>query len=395
MLIEVLGLGMPVAAAFGWWVGRRPPVQKSKVPSSRYRLHPTFLSSLNSNRSCSIVEEIYRLNPDSVDLRFALAALYREQGDYSRAVEMHQSILENDRLHASLYARVTMELARDYLSAGFLDRAEEMLDQLVAKHLLMRESLQLLLGIYEQTKEWSKAIIVAKRLRYQGEKCDYLIAQYHCELAQQSLLEGRVYEALTHYQHACLVEPGCVRANIGMAQFHQQRQEYAKAICHYRAVFDSHADYLALVVEPMYACFQAIERADEFVRELRNNNYYRSFVSVMHVVAKHIDSVNGRRQALAFVQTELQYLPALSLLLQAVQWAPAKSPAQQTQLQLWQQVLERHLKKRKSFSCRHCGHRYDSMSWRCHACDEWAQVVPLVDQSRIHRCAETMTEFSI
>lgn len=395
MVIEVLCLGMPIAAAFGWWVGRRPAAQIKPPSPSRYRLHPTFLSALDGNRSCSIVEEIYRLNPDSIDLRFALAALYREQGNYSQAVEMHQSILDNDHLHASLYALVSMELARDYLSAGFLDRAEDMLDQLVAKQLLMREALQLLLEIYEQTKEWGKAIVVAKRLRYQGDKCDHIIAQYHCELAEEALVHGQPYESLTHYQHACLVESGCVRGNIGLATFHRQRQEYSKAICHYRAVYERHPDYLALVVQSMYECYQAIGEADPFIRELQNNNYYRSFVSVIQVVAKHIERVHGKTPALAFIQTELQYLPSLDLLNEAIAWTQAKSPLQQTQLYLWQSVLERNLRKKRGFSCKHCGHRHDKMIWRCHACNEWAQVVPLTDQSRIHRCVQTVEEFSI
>lgn len=395
MLIEILGLGMPVAAAFGWWVGTRPVGKKTKLEHLRYHLHPAFLSALNGNRTCSIVEEIYRLNPDSMDLRFALAALYREQGDYSRAVEMHQSILDDDHLHASLYARVSIELARDYLSAGFLDRAEEMLDQLVAKHLLMRESLSLLLTIYEQIKDWQKAIVVAKRLRYQGEKCDYLIAQYHCELAQQALVSNTVFDALTHYQHACLIESGCVRANIGLAQFYQQQQEYSRAICHYRAVFDSNPDYLALVIEPMYACYQAINRADEFVRQLQNNNDYRSFASVIQIIAKHTDQVTGRPAALDFLQSELQYFPSLTLLALALQWVQANNPAQQARLMLWHQVLESNLKKQKGYSCRHCGHRHERMVWHCHACDQWGQVVPLTDQSRIHRCEDVLNEFSI
>ena len=395
MLIETIALGMPVAAAFGWWVGRKAPKKKAHPMASRYNLNHAFLGEQSNHRSCLIVEEIYRMNPASIDLRFALAALYREQGDYSRAVEMHQSILEKDQLHSGLYARVSVELARDYLSAGFLDRAEGILDQLVNKRLLIRESLRILLEIYEQTKEWSKAIIIAKRLRYEGEKSDYLIAQYNCELADLALLNSDRYTALMHYQHACLIEPNCVRGNIGMARFYQQRKEYVKAIQHYYPVWDNHPDFLALIVEPMYACYEAIGREDEFVCHLEKNTYYRSFVSVAMVIVKHIHRKAGPEQALINVQEELRSSTSLQLLHLAVLWSSGSSPAMSTGLRLWQEVLERNLVKRKAFSCKHCGHRYDKMDWRCHACNTWAQVVPLIDQSCIHRCTEKLTEFSI
>jgi lipopolysaccharide assembly protein B len=384
MLIEVLGLGMPVAAAFGWWMGCKNTAQQAQSASLRYSLNNSFLNSTGRSRSRSIVEEIYRLNPGSVDLRFALAALYREQGDYSRAVDMHQSILEKKELQSDLYARVSIELARDYLSGGFLDRAEEMLHRLVNKQLLMKESLRLLLGIYEQTKEWSKAIVVAKRLRYQGEKCNFLIAQYFCELAQQALSHGQIYEALKNYQHACLIESESARANIGIAEFHQQRGEFAKAICHYQVVFDKHPDLLSLIIEPMYACHEAIGNADAYINQLQENSYYRSFVSVILVIVKHIDKKKGPQQALARVHEEMGSSASLQLLHLSIMWSLRDKVGLTPGLRLWQEVLERHLGRSKAFSCKGCGHRHEQMRWLCNACNEWTKVVPLIDCSRIH-----------
>lgn len=392
MLVEILGLGMPVAASFGWWVGRKNTKAVGSSVSLRYSLNHSMLDISDGSRSRSIVEELHRLNPTSVDLRFALAALYREQGDYSQAVEMHESILNQKQLQTGLYARVSIELARDYLSAGILDRAEGMLHRLVNKQLLMKESLRLLLDIYEQTKEWSKAIVVAKRLRYQGQKCDYLIAQYNCELAQSAVSRGQAYAALMHYQHACLVEPNCTRANIGIARFYQQRKEYVKAICHYRNVFDNHPVYLSLIVDPLYYCFCAIGRSNEFIKELQANTYYRSSVSVAMVIVKHIDKNEGRDAALACVDEELSSSASLELLHVAVMWSLHDTKNNVSSLRLWQEVLERNLDKRPVFSCKNCGYHHDQLYWKCDACGEWARIVPLLDEPRVQHFVEKPAE---
>lgn len=397
MLIEIMGLGMPVAAAFGWWVGQKSPADKPKAVALRYSLNKSFLNATQDNRSCSIVEEIYRMNPSSTDLCFALAALYREKGDFTRAVELHQSILEKKQLKTELYARVSIELARDYLSAGFLDRAEDRLRRLVNKQLLMRESLGLLLEIYEQTKEWHKAIIIAKRLRYQGEKCDYLIAQYCCELAQQSLAANQVFDALKSYQHACLIDPNCARANIGVAKFHQECKEYVRAICHYRVVYDHHPELLSLIIEPMYDCYKVIDRADELIDLVRSNGYYRGFISAIMLIAKHLHKQESEAAALAFLHDELRSSSSLRMLHLAIMWSIHSNRNQGPSLRLWQEVLERNFRRSKDFSCRACGHTFDEMHWHCSACGEWAQVVPLLDHTRIHRHqrARELADFSI
>lgn len=394
MLIELLGLGMPMAAAFGWWVGRKNAGKRSHLALARHSLSQQSLARSNHHRSRLIVEDIYRMNPASVDLQFALAALYREQGDYSRAVDMHQSILENKQLQSGLYARVSIELARDYLSAGFLDRAENCLNTLVDKQLLLTEALHLLLEIYEQTKEWKKAIVIAKRLKYLGEESHYLIAQYCCELAQEDLLRGRLSEAFRHYQHACLIDARCARANLGLAELYQQQQDHVKAIFHYRVLLDNHPDYLSLMVEPLYACYEALERSDEFLTELQANAYYRSFISVILIQVKHIDKTQGREKALNFIDDALRTSASLHLLHVAMVWSFQDGTRISRGLRSWQMALERYLASKKLFACKGCGQRYDKLHWHCEACGDWGAIVPLMDQARIHQSSKQAIDYA-
>ena len=55
------------------------------------------------------------------------------------------------------------ELGQDYLKAGLLDRAESVFDKLIGTR-RNEEALRSLLEIYQQEKEWQKAIDIASRL---------------------------------------------------------------------------------------------------------------------------------------------------------------------------------------------------------------------------------------
>lgn len=58
-----------------------------------------------------------------------------------------------------------LELARDFIAAGLLDRAENILSELVRHDEHEEEAAALLIGVYQQMRDWEKAISVATRSR--------------------------------------------------------------------------------------------------------------------------------------------------------------------------------------------------------------------------------------
>ena len=54
-----------------------------------------------------------------------------------------------------------LELARDFVAAGLLDRAENVLISLLNDDELADDARKMLLQIYEQLNEWQKAIDIA------------------------------------------------------------------------------------------------------------------------------------------------------------------------------------------------------------------------------------------
>jgi lipopolysaccharide assembly protein B len=104
---------------------------------------------------------VAKVDPQTIELHFALGSLFRRRGEVERAISMHQNLAERPDLdpQEQKTAGRCYELAQDYLKAGLLDRAEELL-QATGRHAACREqALRFLLDIYEQEKEWDKAIV--------------------------------------------------------------------------------------------------------------------------------------------------------------------------------------------------------------------------------------------
>ena len=81
-----------------------------------------------------------------------------------RAIRIHQNIIARPDLPAEQKDQALLSLAKDYLRAGLLDRAEKMFVRLAQGSRHQLEALEQLCRIYEQEREWQKAIESGQKL---------------------------------------------------------------------------------------------------------------------------------------------------------------------------------------------------------------------------------------
>ena len=113
-----------------------------------------------------------------------------------RAIRVHQNIIARPNLAREQRDQALFALARDYLHAGLLDRAENLFVQLAEDSTYRIESLQRLCKIYEQEHEWQSAVIMARQLEA-AKQPDIAasLSNYYCELAQLALDRGDIAAA--------------------------------------------------------------------------------------------------------------------------------------------------------------------------------------------------------
>src|SRR6478752_2273021 len=141
-------LGFPLFFGLGWIAARidiRQIVRESRaLPRSYFKAIEAFI-------------EVVKVDPETVELHFALGSLFRRRGEYDRAIRMHQHLLDRADLGAEQKTIALAELGHDYLKAGILDRAEEVFQKLEQSP-QAGAARRYLLEIYEQEKDWSRAI---------------------------------------------------------------------------------------------------------------------------------------------------------------------------------------------------------------------------------------------
>src|SRR5690554_2987083 len=221
-MVELFWLLLPVAALSGWLIGRR---RDSRPDSDGGKLHGEYFQGLNyllneqPDKAIEVFTRMVEVDSDTVETHLALGNLFRRRGEVDRAIRIHQNLIARPTLNAEQRSLALLELGMDYMRSGLLDRAEGLFKELAETGNHMEPALRQLLVIYQQEKDWSNAIMVARRLEsISGEALHAVVAQFHCERASEHLAAGREREAQEDVRRALNVDPRCVRASLMEAE---------------------------------------------------------------------------------------------------------------------------------------------------------------------------------
>src|ERR1043166_8559328 len=144
-------LAFPLFFGLGWLAARidiKQLVSESRALPVSYFRGLNFLLNEPPDKAIEAFIEVVKVNPQTVELHFALGSLFRRRGEVERAIRMHQNLVERIDLEQEQRLMALFELAQDYLKAGLLDRAEELFAKLAGTR-FDEAALKFLLDIYE------------------------------------------------------------------------------------------------------------------------------------------------------------------------------------------------------------------------------------------------------
>src|SRR5678815_1745537 len=126
-------LALPLFFALGWLAARidiKHLVSESRALPRSYFKGLNFLLNEQPDKAIEAFIEVVKVEPQTIELHFALGSLFRRRGEVERAIRMHQNLVERPDLEEEKRLHALFELAQDYLKAGLLDRAEELFTKL-------------------------------------------------------------------------------------------------------------------------------------------------------------------------------------------------------------------------------------------------------------------------
>ena len=374
---------LPIPAVFfamGWIAARidiKHLLRESRALPLSYFRGLNFLLNEQPDKAIESFIEVVKVDPQTIDLHFALGNLFRRQGEIDRAIRMHQNLLDRADLPTDKRQAAQFELAQDFHRAGLLDRAEELFVRLDGTtHELASQGF--LLQIYEQEKDWHKAIAATRRMEALAKRPYFKeIAHYYCELAQAALLRSQFQEARSFIDQALAEYKLCTRATILLGDVEAEEGNYAAAIAAWQRIESQNPAFLGLVAERLADAYRRTGDSGQGIRVLRNYEDQYPSLDLLTTLFNQSLAHDGAESATQLIKEELARNPTLLGLDKLLEAQLMAAPAERrNDLELVKNLVAQHIKRLGMYRCEHCGFRAKQYYWRCPGCGKWETYSP-------------------
>jgi lipopolysaccharide assembly protein B len=369
-----------VWAASGWAFGRFVWRDRDGPPA---RISADYIRGLNlvlSRRTDEALElflQMAKVDDETLETHFALGHLFRRRGEVDRAIRVHQNLLARPTLSDEQRDQALYALGEDYLGAGLFDRAEKLFSELTEGGSMATPALERLVYIYEREREWKKAIDTQRRLEVlSGEKSGQ-VAHYYCELAEQAIRDGDMNLAREQLKTTVRSESGALRGTLIRAEIAKREEEFGQALRLYEQILDSDRTFISEVLPDLFACYQAIERPQDFERY------------VTKLIQR--DSRAAGDVAYAAIAGDLTESPALvrcvesfvledEILGNLVDVEDLQSDDAARRTSAFRRIagaLRKLALSNARYRCANCGYSTQRFIWHCPSCKLWESIKPI------------------
>lgn len=375
-MLELLFLLLPLAALSGWVIGRR---RLFAHRSAERLMGLTDLITRRPEKNADVFVQWLEANKETIETHLTLGSLFRRRGEVDKAIGIHQNLITKPSLTQEQRALSLLELSRDYMRAGVLDRAEHILWELVSKEQELEASYQHLIEIYQQGKDWLRAIEVAEKLEKTSHRdMSHHIAHFNCELAEQRWLKGERVEALYFLKKAKSIHPKCVRASLLVGDIEANAGHFKSAIHAYQQVEHQDLAFLSEIVFPLARCYEGLGNPEGMVKYLTHCMQTHPTLAAVLAFSDWLCKTQGEEEAVKFVVEHLRKQPSVKGLLRLIQFNTQRSEGlYRSDLQILQELIEKLASNKPLYRCQACGFSGRTLQWQCPGCKRWDVMKPI------------------
>lgn len=364
------------AVATRWFYTRTKTGSKQRVNQDYFK-GLNFVLNEEPDKAIEVFIKALEVDSETVELHLALGGLFRRKGQVDRATRIHQNLIARPSLTDEQRQHAIYELAQDYYKAGLLDRAENLFSELKESPTYRRRAINGLCGVYQQEKEWQKAIEVLRLHRRQVRPLhSKQVAHYWCELAEDAISLADYDNAERHLRNALSEDRSTARAILLRGELHYQKGEYAQALKLWQSLSISKPSLAELVVAKSIMSYQALGDEKGLKRFLLEGASIPKDVSAFKLWRDSLENALGNTSSIehVFDQVQLQVHgdgPSAAAADFLLDTAEQENLSEQQQGTLLKGLL-RHAKNRKiEYTCIGCGFDTKAMYWYCPNCGEW------------------------
>ena len=383
-MLELLFLLLPIAAAYGWYMGHRSAKKDQEDISNKLsRDYVTGVNFLLSNQTDKAVDLFLDMlqkqeteneieSNSQFEAELTLGNLFRSRGEVDRALRIHQALDRSPNYSFEQKLLAKQQLAKDFMAVGFYDRAEALYIIMVDEPEFAENALQQLLVIYQKTKEWKKAVNIAEKLaKISPKENDVELAQCYCEYALSGEIESAV-EKRSILQKALNVSPTSV-ADLEMAD-----KNYRQAIHFLENILNQNPIYIGEVLKTLKYCYDELGERDNFELFLIRASQQINNTKVDLMLASVIEEKDGKSAAQSKLYQQLTKNPSTSIFHRFIQFQidDAEEGRGKESLILLHKMVGERIKQGFGYRCSNCGYQTHKLMWNCPSCKQWESIKP-------------------
>ena len=363
----------------------------------RARESPRYLLGLNmlvSNQLDPAIEELNTavdLDADALELHLILGNLYREKGQVTRAIQLHQQALQRPKLTRGEQAYLLLCLGLDFKRGGFVDRALEAFTEVLRIDGDNRQALSNLEKLHEEQQQWHEARAIRRRLAALAEpgerpRHQAILAFLEARLGVQALEQADPAEAVARFEAAIALDESAVPAYLHLGDLQRREGRLAEAVATWDRVPGVAPDRAYLILDRVEGASR--ERGDDerfpaLCRRLieANPQDWRARLAL----GRHLAERGDPAAALDLLFESLVHNPHALGVHQVVWQALAALRFDESRVRRYMALTSGAVFYRDPHVCMRCRYRSTELLWQCPQCHEWNTFV----EERITPAEET------
>ena len=373
------GLFLLLAAA-GWALGRfgeRDPDHAPPPLNIDYLKGLNFLLNEQTDQALEHFLQMVRVDDKTIETHFALGSLFRRRGEVDRAIRIHQNIIARPDLAAEQRDQALFSLAKDYNSAGLLDRAEKMFVRLSQGSRFQVQALENLCRIYELERDWDKAIDAGQKLELLGGRSLALqIAHYHCELAEAAAIAGDYSAARQIVKKATTGRPRTMRGALTRAHIARDTDDTKTALRLYHRIIEEHTYLISEALPEIVAIYEKEGQVPELERALGSMLESNPDMASLVAYTAIVNDIGGISVIDDCVEKYMLNEPTLAEFVDLQRLSEGDQGDQEIALAKVRRALSKLAGATPRYQCQECGFSSQRLLWQCPSCRDWETQRP-------------------
>ncbi len=360
----------------GRWIDRR----KAR-DSQHYVLGLNFLVSNQIDLAIEELSRAARVDADALEIHLILGNVYRERGQVSRAIQVHQALLQRPKLTRLEHGYVLLCLGLDFKRGGFVDRALEAFKEVLRLAPDNQYALLYLEKLHEEQHQWDEAYRIRRQLvDLSGPdthaRNQAILGFLENALGAEAQKAERADEAARHFESAIATDASTTPAYLNLGDVRLLAGDAPGAIAVWTELMEVAPERAHLALERLERLYAQQGMPQLFETECRR------------FVASRPQDWRARLALGVHLTKRGQAAQAVAPLFEALERNPHGLTVHQAiwtvllQLDLDRALVQRYIEAARSavffldpHVCLKCHYRSTELLWQCPHCHEWNSFV--------------------